>query len=206
MKKGIKIEDKNYIIYNRDIYKRYKNTCYYVNLNGDIFSTYCNRIIKPLLRGKGDKKYYYIDIFDNKKGKQIHIPIHKIVYVAWVDNIENGQQINHKDDNERNNCLQNLYVGNQKENIEDCLKNSHKVGNVFVLKILDKKLNSEIEFCPANKFIDYSGHTNKSKSLKKFFDKKWFKDRYEILEYKKINCLEEYQSVTTMGDECNPVE
>ena len=139
-------------------------------------------------------------------GKQVHTPVHKMVYMAWVDNIEENQQINHKDDNEKNNSLQNLYVGSQKDNIGDSSKNKHRVGNIFILKVFDKKINKEIEFCPANKFIEYSGHTNKSKSLQKFFDRKWFKNRYKVLKYKKINCLEEYQSVTTMGDECNPVE
>ena len=106
----------------------------------------------------------------------------------------------------KNNFLQNLYVENQEENIKDCLTNEHKVGNIFILKIFDKKINKEVTFCPANKFIDYSGHTNKSGSLQKFFDKQWFKNRYKILEYRKINSLEEYQSVTTMDDECSPVE
>lgn len=129
-----------------------------------------------------------------------------MVYIAWVDDINEDQQINHKDDNEKNNFLQNLYVGNQEENIKDCLTNEHKVGNIFILKIFDKKINKEVTFCPANKFIDYSGHTNKSGSLQKFFDKQWFKNRYKILEYRKINSLEEYQSVTTMDDECSPVE
>lgn len=129
-----------------------------------------------------------------------------MVYIAWVDDINEDQQINHKDDNEKNNFLQNLYVGNQEENIKDCLTNKHKVGNIFILKIFDKKINKEVTFCPANKFIDYSGHTNKSGSLQKFFDKQWFKNRYKILEYRKINSLEEYQSVTTMDDECSPVE
>lgn len=50
-------------------------------------------------------------------GKQVHTPVHKMVYIAWVDNIEENQQINHKDDNEKNNSLQNLCVGSQKDNI-----------------------------------------------------------------------------------------
>lgn len=137
-----------------------------------------------MLRGVG-KEYYYIDIFDKDKGKQRHVPIHRIVYTSWVDDIEECQQVNHKDDNTKNNTLQNLYVGNQADNIVDCKNNKHRVGNVCILKLFDTKLNKEVEFCPANNFIDYSGHTNKSGSIQKMFDKQWFKTRYKILKYEK---------------------
>lgn len=60
-------------------------------------------------------------------------------------------------------------------------------------------------FCPAYNFIEYYGHTSKNNGIKKFFNKKWFQSRYEVLEYKNIKDLSEYQSVTTMGDECSPV-
>lgn len=33
--------------------------------------------------------------------KQAYIPVHKMVYMAWVDNIEENQQINYKDDNKK---------------------------------------------------------------------------------------------------------
>lgn len=206
-RKEIAIEDnKNYIIYNRDIYKRYKDTSYYVDINGNIYSTFCNRIINPLKRNVKGKIYYYIDIFDSEQHKQKHTPIHKIVYEAWVDKIKSNQQVNHKDDNSENNTLSNLYVGSQQENINDCFDNKHRVGNVFKLTLYDNEKDKIITFCPASDFIEYSGHTNKSGSLQKFFTKQWFEKRYKIINYERINNLEEYQGVTTMGDECSPVE
>ena len=205
-KESIIGDNKNYIIYNRDIYKRYRNTSYYVDIHGNIYSTFCNRIINQLKRNINGKTYLYIDIFDAGKYKQKHVFIHRIVYEAWVDKITNNQQINHKDDNSKNNELSNLYLGSQQENISDCFDNNHRVGNVFKLVLYDKDKNKIITFCPANNFIKYSGHKNKSGSLQKFFAKQWFKKRYKIIDYKKINNLEEYQGVTTMGDECNPVE
>lgn len=127
------------------------------------------------------------------------------MYEAWVDEIKDNQQVNHKDDNSKNNALSNLYVGTQQENINDCRDNKHKVGNVFKLTLYDREKDKVITFCPASEFIDYSGHTNKSRSLQKFFTKQWFQKRYNIIEYKKINNLEEYQGVTTMRDECTSV-
>ena len=67
-------------------------------------------------------------------------------------------------------------------------------------------INNTISFCPAKNFIKYSGHSCANGSLKRMFSRNWFKIRYEILEYKKINNLEELKGVTTMGDECSPVE
>ena len=199
-------ENKNYIIYNRDVYKRYKDTCYYVDINGNIYSTYCNRIIKTLKRNIKGKTYHYIDVLKKEQHKQKHIPIHRIVYEARVDTIKNNQQINHKDDDSENNTLTNLYIGNQQENIKDCLKNKHRVGNVFELILYDNEIDKVITFCPAGEFIKYSGHSNKSGSLTKFFTKQWFRNRYKVIKYERINNLEEYQGVTTMGDECTSVE
>lgn len=92
-------EKKNYIIYNRDIYKQYRNTSYYVDINENIYSVFGNHIINPLKRNVKGKIYYYIDIFNSERHKQQHVPIHRIVYDAWVDRLESNQQINHKDDN-----------------------------------------------------------------------------------------------------------
>ena len=132
--------------------------------------------------------------------------VHRMVYETWKRLLKDGEQVNHKDDNQLNNNINNLYVGTQKENIHDCIRNGNRVGHVFYLTLFDKKENSIITFCPANKFIEYSGHTNKSGSLNKFFSKNWFKKRYEILDYKLIKNIEEFEGVTTMGDECSPVE
>ena len=77
---------------------------------------------------------------------------------------------------------------------------------MFYLTIYDKEKDIIKTFCPANNFIEYCGHSNKSGSLNKFFSKNWFKKRYKIIEFKRINNMNEYKSVTTMDDECNPVE
>lgn len=190
------------IIFNGKEFRKYNNT-YYVSADGEIFSQYAKKIIKPALKGK-EKKYLYIDIYKN--GKQRHTPIHRIVYESWVRPLTEGEQVNHKDDNQLNNSVDNLYVGSQKENISDCISNNHRIGNMFYLTVYDKQSRKVLTFAPANKFIAYCGHPNKSGSLNKFFTKNWFKKRYEILDFKRIKNIDELKGVTTMGDECNPVE
>lgn len=184
----------NEIIINNIILKPYDKN-YYISAKGDVYSTYSNKFLKHYIDLYG---YPRVDI--HKK----HIKVHKLVYLTWIGEIPKGQQINHKDDNKLNIHFTNLYCGSQKENIQDCIKNGHRVGNLFYLTIKDKRINKILTFCPASNFIKYSKHSCKNGSLKRMFSRNWFKKRYEIIEYKKIN--NRLEGVTTMDDECNPVE
>lgn len=195
----------NSIIINNKEFKQIKiNNNYFISCDGEIYSKYSKKILKCQIQKTRGKEYKRIDFYI--KGKKKHFMVHKLVFETWVRPLKNGEQVNHIDDNTFNNNYLNLYAGNQRQNIRDCFKNQHRVGNIFYLTIFDRKENIIKTFCPASDFIKYSGHPNKSGSLNKFFSKNWFKKRYEIIEYKKINNLEEYKSVTTMGDECSPVE
>lgn len=145
------------IIIKGNEFKQYLNTKYYCDKNGNIYSDFSQKILKPLCRKTSKNKfYYYIDINFGKGQK--HIPIHKIVYETWIGPIPEGLQINHKDDNSLNNFYLNLYVGNQKENIKDCINNNHRMGNIWILTVYDKLKEKTITFCPAKEFIEYSGH------------------------------------------------
>lgn len=194
------------IIINNQIHKQYRDSIYYVNKDGDIYSEYSKKYIKGVLRKVNNKEYVYVDVLNSETHKRQHINVHKMVWIAWNGEIPRGYQVNHKNDNGLDNRLNNLYIGTQKDNIQDCIRNEHRVGNVFYLTLYDKEQRKVLTFCPAKEFIEYSGHPNKNGSLNKFFNKHWFKKRYDIIEFKKINNLSEYQNVTTMGDECTPVE
>ena len=194
------------IIINSKVFKQFRNTIYYVSKDGEIYSTYSKKIIKQLTRIWGGKTYAYIDVYDTERKKQQHITVHRIVYTAWVRELNEGEQINHHNDNSMDNRLENLYIGTQQENIADCVRNEHRVGNVFYITLEDKESNQILTFCPASKFIEYCGHPSKNGSISKFFNKNWFNKRYRIIEFKRINKLSEYRSVTTMADECKPVE
>lgn len=169
---------------------------YYVSEFGDVYSTYSNKFLKHNIDLDG---YHRVDIHSK------HMKVHILVYLTWIGPIPPGYQVNHIDDNKSNNHYSNLYAGTQKENINDCINNGHRCGNVYYLTLLDKYTNRVITFCPASDFIQYSGHPNKNGSLKKMFTKNWFKVRYEIIEFKRIPSYEELKGVTTIGDECNQV-
>lgn len=184
-------------------FKQYKDTKYYCDENGNIYSDFSHKILDPMLRGIGEKKYKYIDI--NFGNGQKHVPIHRIVYECWIGEINNDLSVLHKDDNQFNNNINNLYLGTQKENIKDCVLNNHRVGNTWILTIFDKQKQETLTFCPANTFIKYSGHPSRNGSISRFFTKNWFKQRYEIIDYYKCKTLDEKKGVTTNPDECKDV-
>ena len=179
------------------------NHTYYIDEFGNVYSSYCHKIIHHSTRYCNGKPYEYVDMYFD--GKQHHVPIHRLVYRCWVGEIKHGEQVNHRDDNSLNNHYSNLYTGSQAENIRDCFDNGHRVGNVFYLTVFDKKIGKTITFVPAVKFISYSNHSCKNGCIKRMFSKNWFKKRYDIIEYKHVDNLAHYKSVEAMGDECNPL-
>lgn len=159
------------MFYNGKEYKKYDEN-YYVSADGDIFSKYSKKILKHYIDRDG---YHRVDI--HRK----HIKIHKLVYLTWIGPIIDGLQINHKDDNKNNNNKDNLYLGNQYENIQDCIRNEHRVGNKQKVCILFIKENKIIEFETKKDFLNFVGHPQKNGSLSKCLNKKWFIENYKII-------------------------
>ena len=120
------------------IFKQIKDTKYYCNEDGDIYSDFSHKILQPMTRGLKNKPYLYVDI--NFGEGQKHCYIHKLVYETWIGEIPNNMCVLHKDDNQFNNNINNLYLGTQKQNIQDCTNNNHRVGNTWI-----KKDNKESE-------------------------------------------------------------
>lgn len=185
-------------------FKQYLNTKYYCDENGNIYSEFSHKILKPLRRKSLDKEYYYVDI--NFGEGQKHIPIHRIVYTVWIGDIPEDMNVLHKDDNSLNNNFNNLYLGTIQQNTFDRINNGHNVGNSWILTIYDKKTQKTITFCPAQKFIEYSEHSCQNGNVKRMFSRNWFKKRFEVIDYYRCKNLKIKESVTTMEDECTPVE
>lgn len=193
------------IIINNKLFKQIRiNTNYFISQDGEIYSQYAKRIIKTPINITRNKKYKRVDI--NINGKQKHIPVHRLVYDTWIEKISSGEQINHKNDNSLDNRMENLYKGSQKNNIRDCIANQNRIGHIKYLTIYDKQVEKTITFIPSSKFIEYSGHPCKNQSVQRMFNKRWFKNRYEIINFGQIQNRLHLQSVTTMADECKPVD
>lgn len=194
------------IILENKIFKRFRNTDYFVSNDGEVYSGWSKRKLKLLKRWINKIHfYYYVDIYLGKTQK--HCFIHRMVYEVWVGEIPTELQVNHKNDIKTDNRVSNLYIGTQKQNIHDSIRNNHRQpcydSNKKKVVLLDKKYNAKVSFdsvMDALKYVEQeTGHriTNGCMSqLVKSRKRKWFDDRFNIL------CLE---SVTTNGDECSHV-
>ncbi|MDD6022213.1 MAG: HNH endonuclease signature motif containing protein [Oscillospiraceae bacterium] len=159
---------------------------YYVSQDGDIYSTYKRGLLKHNIDHDG---YHRVDIH----GK--HIKVHRLVYLVWRGEIPSNKQVNHHDDNKDNNNYLNLYLGNQEENIGDCIKNGHRLGHVYSITVFDKRIGKEITFTSIKDFIDYTGHHVQNSSLSHIKNKKWFKERFSVVKREGVTTIESYKSI-----------
>lgn len=75
---------------------------YKVNKNGDVMRIKTGRILKTYER----KNYLGVYLYGN--GKRKFMMIHRLVAIAFIENPENLPQVNHKDENTKNNNVENL--------------------------------------------------------------------------------------------------
>lgn len=192
------------IIINDKEFKQIRvNKNYWISSDGELYSEHANKIINASINSNLGKLYKRVDIRVN--GKPHHMMIHRLVYDTWVSQITRNDQINHINDDSLDNRVENLYKGLQKSNIADCVRNGHQVGHIKYLTVFDKKVKKTLTFCPSSDFIEYSKHPCQNGSIKRMFNKNWFKKRYIVIDFKNINDKRHLKSVTTMADECKPV-
>ena len=86
---------------------------YEVNENGEIR----NKRTKKLLKPETDKKWGYlrVSLYITKKQAK-HELVHRIVANTFIPNPYNLKEVNHKDENKRNNCVNNLEWCTPQEN------------------------------------------------------------------------------------------
>lgn len=76
---------------------------YSVTSCGRVYSHKTNKFLKPGIDTSG---YCIVTLY--KDGTRKTFKVHRLVLEAYVPNTENLPQVNHKDENKTNNCIQNL--------------------------------------------------------------------------------------------------
>lgn len=105
---------------------------------GKVWSYRRKKFLKPGVNNDG---YLYINL--SKNGKYKSYVIHRLVAEAYLPNPENLPQINHKDENKTNNCLQNLEWCDANYNINYGTRNT-KASNSRKKPILQFSLDGEL--------------------------------------------------------------
>ena len=67
-----------------------------------------NRTGKERIMKQRKNKYGYLTIQLYKNGKMKHYQVHRLVASVFLPNLEKLPQVNHKDENRENNCVDNL--------------------------------------------------------------------------------------------------
>lgn len=89
---------------------------HYIDDKGNVYSKRNNKYIK--LKTYIDSKGHYENIIISENGVRTHCSVHRLAAEAFLPNNENKKEINHKDNNPRNNNLNNLEWCTRKYNLE----------------------------------------------------------------------------------------
>lgn len=92
------------------------NNLYEVSNKGKVRDL--NGHIKPMY--KNNKGYYCLSLY--YKGKSYHPTIHRLVALNFIANPNNYPQVNHKDCDKSNNCVENLEWCDQRYNYDEGMK------------------------------------------------------------------------------------
>ena len=102
---------------------------------GKVWSYRRKKFLKPKDNGNG---YLQVILYKDKEKKSCYV--HRLVAEAYIPNNENLPQINHKDENKTNNCLQNLEWCDAKYNYNYGTRNE-KISNSLKKPILQYDLD-----------------------------------------------------------------
>ena len=90
---------------------------YQVSNFGNIKSFYKNKILKPVIENTG---YNQVTLVKNRKKRKHYI--HRLVGFHFIDNPNNFNELNHKDGNKCNNCVENLEWCSRRYNVQHSVK------------------------------------------------------------------------------------
>ena len=113
----------------------WKNISYYENYEVSSLGNVRNKNTGRILKASSNGGYYSVGL---SKGKTKTFSVHQLVAKAFIPNLENKTQINHKDKNGLNNKLSNLEWNTNKEN------SIHRSANV------KQTTNQNLEICRIN--------------------------------------------------------
>lgn len=100
------------------LFKRYKNSVYYVSAYGKIYSVQTNKVLKGWRNKKG---YLFFDLWLPEG--QVSIAQHRIIAECFIPNPNNHPLVRHLNDNVFDIRIENLAWGTKSDNMNDAVRN-----------------------------------------------------------------------------------
>lgn len=97
---------------------------YLISSNGNVKSFKVDSNGKILKLRKSKQKNYYYKVFLSNNEVKKNLYVHRLVAEAFLPKIDNKLEVNHKDGDKTNNCVDNLEWVNHLENITHAYQNS----------------------------------------------------------------------------------
>lgn len=176
---------------------------YFVDRNGLIYSNKKNggyeRDITPLKLKEDNDGYLEVGIYKN--GKRYFRRVHRLVAQTFIPNPNHLPQINHKDGNIKNNCVENLEWCTCQDNLLHSFRVLNRKPSISVhkpLKLTNKTTNETLYFNTIKDCAYYlhMSHEHLGRILSGMCDiNKWRKGKMYKVEYCNI------EDVTTIRKE-----
>ena len=117
--------------------------------NGTFHQHLKEKMLVPVLDRYG---YQFVGLYKN--GKRKKITVHRLVAEAFLPNLENKPQVNHKDENPLNNCVDNLEWRTSKYNINYGTRTARQIQNRRSYKLGDNPRAKSVFCVELNKTFD----------------------------------------------------
>lgn len=145
------------------------STSYFITENGECYNSKTNKYLKGSINKVTGYKGYKLTL---PTGKQKMMYAHRLVAFAYIKNEDREKnQVNHKDGNKLNNCVENLEWVTNRENTIHALENDLKHYQHLYCFNRDKKLIAEYKtVAEASRAVNISAVTlnNAAKKEEKF--------------------------------------
>ena len=112
---------------------------YQISNKGRVKSLYkgSERILRPCIDGSG---YMFVGLYHDNIRK--YFKLHRLVAQAFIPNPHNLPEINHRDENKKNNCVENLEWMIHRDNLNYGTRNE-RVGDLLSKPILQYSKSGE---------------------------------------------------------------
>lgn len=103
---------------------------------------------EPYILSPGKINSGYLNVVLNKNGVRQTLKLHRLIAETFIPNPNNLSDVNHKDENKLNNCVDNLEWMSHKDNmnygtLKSRLKNKH-INSELSKKVIQKDLNGNV--------------------------------------------------------------